>query len=44
MYHQPDNSVLLIAGRFDEAKALEWVKKYFETISKTPEKPSCVFY
>ncbi len=42
-YYQPDNAVLLIAGRFDEAKALEWVKKYFEAIPK-PERKLPTFY
>jgi zinc protease len=38
MHYQPDNAVLLIAGRFDEAKALEWIKKYFEAIPKPERK------
>ncbi len=33
-YYQPDNAVLLIAGKFDEAKTLELVKKYFGPIPK----------
>ena len=33
-YYQPDNSVLLVAGKFDEAKTLELVKKYFGVIPK----------
>ena len=36
-YYQPDNSVLLIAGKFDEAKTLEMIKKYFGAIPK-PER------
>lgn len=36
-YYQPDNAMLVIAGRFDEAKALEFVGKYFTTIPK-PER------
>jgi zinc protease len=43
MYYQPDNAVLLIAGRFDEAKALEWIKKNFEAIPK-PERKLPAFY
>jgi zinc protease len=33
-YYQPDNSVLLIAGKFDEEKTLELVNKYFGVIPK----------
>lgn len=33
-YYQPDNVVLIIAGRFDEAKALELVNKYLGSIPK----------
>lgn len=36
-YYQPDNSVLLVAGKFDEAKTLDLVKKYFGAIPK-PER------
>lgn len=43
MYYQPDNAVLLIAGRFDEAKVLDWIKKYFETIAK-PQRKLPEFY
>jgi zinc protease len=34
MYYQPDNAVLLIAGKFDEAKVLGWVGKYLGAIPK----------
>jgi len=34
MYYQPDNAVLLVAGKFDEAKVLQWVGKYFGVIPK----------
>ena len=34
-YYQTDNSMLIIAGRFEEAKALEFVSKYFWRSSKT---------
>jgi zinc protease len=34
MYYQPDNAVLLVAGKFDEAKVLNWVSKYFAPIPK----------
>jgi zinc protease len=33
-YYQPDNAVLLIAGKFDEGKTLELVNKYFGVIPK----------
>lgn len=33
-YYQPDNAVLLIAGKFDEAKTLDLVQKYFGPIPK----------
>ncbi|MGI8788590.1 MAG: M16 family metallopeptidase [Pyrinomonadaceae bacterium] len=36
-YYQPDNVVLLVAGKFDEAKTLDLVKKYFGVIPK-PER------
>lgn len=31
-YYQPDNSVLLVAGKFDESKTLALVDKYFSPI------------
>ena len=33
-YYQPDNSVLTVAGKFDEAKTLDLIKKYFGVIPK----------
>ncbi|WP_166919370.1 M16 family metallopeptidase [Flavobacterium poyangense] len=33
-YYQPDNAVLVIAGKFDEKKALEYVGQYFAAIPK----------
>ena len=33
-WYQPDNAVLLIAGRFDESRALELVTKHFGPIPK----------
>ncbi|HEY8459448.1 MAG TPA: pitrilysin family protein [Blastocatellia bacterium] len=38
LYYQPDNAVLMIAGKFDEAKALELVKEYFGPIPKPERK------
>ena len=36
-YYQPDNSVLLVAGKIDEAKTLGLIQKYFGAIPK-PER------
>lgn len=36
-FYQPDNAVLLIAGKFDEAKTLDLVNKYFGPLPK-PER------
>jgi zinc protease len=33
-YYQPDNAVLLVAGKFDEAKTMRWIGKYFGAIPK----------
>src|SRR5712671_5582040 len=33
-YYQPDNAVLIIAGKFDEKKALNYVKQFFGPIPK----------
>ncbi|MCY7345069.1 MAG: insulinase family protein, partial [Pyrinomonadaceae bacterium] len=33
-YYQPDNSVLLVAGKIDEAKTLGLIQKYFGAIPK----------
>jgi zinc protease len=32
MYYQPDNAVLIVAGKFDEAKALRWIANAFGKI------------
>lgn len=37
-YYQPDNAMVILAGRFDEPKALEFVAKYFGTIPKPERK------
>ncbi len=37
-YYQPDNAVLIIAGKFDEKKALQYAKQYFEPIPKPTRK------
>ncbi len=33
-YYQPDNATLIIAGKFDEKKALEYINQYFGAIPK----------
>ncbi len=33
-YYQPDNAVLVVAGKFDEAKTLQWIKETFGAIPK----------
>ena len=37
-FYQPDNVVLVVAGRFDEKKALELVQKYFGAIPRPERK------
>jgi zinc protease len=37
-YYQPDNAVVVVAGKFDEAKALEYVTKYFGALKKPERK------
>src|SRR2546422_238158 len=37
-YYQPDNVVLIVAGKFEEAKALGWVEKYFGAIPRPERK------
>jgi zinc protease len=43
MYYQPDDAVLLIAGRFDEAKTLDLVNQIFGRIPK-PTRTLPTFY
>jgi zinc protease len=33
-YYQPDNAVLLVAGKFDAAKTFAWIEQYFGLIPK----------
>ena len=33
-YYQPDNAVLLVGGKFDTAKTLEWIAQHFGVIPK----------
>jgi zinc protease len=37
-YYQPDNVILVIAGKFDEKKSLEYVKNYFGVIPRPERK------
>ncbi len=37
-YYQPDNVILVIAGKFDEKKSLEFVKNYFGVIPRPERK------
>src|SRR5204863_6537158 len=37
-YYQPDNVVLIVAGKFDESKALGWIQKYFGAIPRPSRK------
>ncbi|MBC8022273.1 MAG: insulinase family protein [Burkholderiales bacterium] len=39
MYYQPDNAVLLVAGKFDEAKTLSLIAKNFGAIPRPKRKP-----
>ncbi len=37
-HYQPDNSVLVVAGRFDEAKTLGWIQELFGKLPKPERK------
>jgi zinc protease len=37
-YYQPDNAVLIVAGRFDEAKTLRWIVEDFGRIPRPTRK------
>lgn len=37
-FYQPDNAMVIVAGKFDEKKALEWIDKYFGAIKKPARK------
>ena len=37
-YYQPDNAVLIVAGRFDEAKTLGWIADTFGRIARPTRK------
>ena len=42
-WYGPNNAVLTIGGRLDEAQTLEWVAKYFGSIPRGPEVESPVY-
>jgi zinc protease len=37
-YYQPDNAVVIVAGKFDEAKALKYAQQYFGAIPRPTRK------
>jgi zinc protease len=37
-YYQPDNAMLVVAGKFDEKKALEYITKYFGSLPRPDRK------
>ena len=37
-YYQPDNSMLVIAGKYDEAKALAWTAEFFGSLPRPARK------
>jgi zinc protease len=39
-FYQPDNAMLVVAGRFDEQKALQYITKYFGALPKPDRKLS----
>jgi zinc protease len=39
-FYQPDNAILVVAGKFDEKKALQYIQKYFGSIPKPDRKLS----
>ncbi|MCY2966477.1 MAG: pitrilysin family protein [Planctomycetota bacterium] len=42
-YYRPDNCLLIIAGKFDEPKALELTAKYFGTLEKPTTKLNATY-
>src|SRR5690606_18765927 len=37
-YYQPDNAIVVVAGKFDEQEALEYIEKYFGSLPKPDRK------
>jgi zinc protease len=42
-YYQPDNAVMIIAGKFDEAKALKFVEQYCGSIPRPTRKLNATY-
>jgi zinc protease len=42
-YYRPDNAVLLVAGKFDTAKTLQWIHDTFGKVAK-PKQPMPIFW
>ena len=42
-FYQPDNAVLVVAGRFEEKKALAYIEKYFGAIPRPDRKLSATY-
>ncbi len=42
-YYQPDNAVLIVAGKFDEKKALAFTQKYFGAIPRPERKLNATY-
>ena len=36
-YYQPNNATLIVGGKFDEKKTLDWIAKYFAIIPKSKQ-------
>ena len=43
LYYQPDNAVLLVAGKFDPARALQWIAHAFGPLPK-PKRARPLFW
>src|SRR5262249_10906764 len=42
-YYQPDNAVLVVSGKFDDAKTLAWIKEFFGPLPKPSRKLSSTY-
>ncbi len=42
-FYQPDNAMLVVAGKFDEAKALQYITKYFGALKRPDRKLSTTY-
>jgi zinc protease len=43
LYYQPDNAVLLVAGKFDESKTLQLIKQQFAGIAKPARRLPAIY-